>query len=184
LFEGGRMTAADAGKSALVLATLVAGLPAYVLVKVLAPGFYARKDVKTPVLVGLAALAAGVAANFVLVPRLGLVALPLSTAGTAWLNALALYAFLHKRGHYRLHGPVAFRVARQLVAAAAMGATLWLLSGALAGFMDGSKLATAIGLAAMMLAAVTVYFGLGWLIGAIDRADVMLLLRRKKVEPN
>lgn len=180
LFEGGRMSAEDAGKSALVLSLLVAGLPAYVLIKVLAPGFYARKDVKTPVLVGLAALAAGVASNFALVPRLGLPALPLSTALTAWLNALVLYVILHRRGHYRLHGPVAFRVGRQLVAAAAMGATLWLLSGALAGFMDASKLFKLIGLAGMMGAAVIVYFGLGWLIGAINRADVMLLLRRKK----
>ncbi len=180
LFEGGKMTAEDAGKSAMVLAVLVSGLPAYVLIKILAPGFYARKDVKTPVVVGLAALAAGVAANFVLVPRLGLVALPLSTAGSAWINAVALYAILHARGHFRLHGPVAFRVGRQLVAAAAMGATLWFVNGALAGWMEESKLRLLVGLAATGAAGTLVYFGLGWLIGAINRDDVMVLLRRKK----
>ena len=49
LFQGGRYTAEDAAITGNILAILVTGLPAYVLVKVLTPGFYARKDVKTPV---------------------------------------------------------------------------------------------------------------------------------------
>jgi hypothetical protein len=59
LFEGGRFTAADAAVSALVLSILVAGLPAYVMIKVLAPGFFARKDMWTPLWVTVASLAAG-----------------------------------------------------------------------------------------------------------------------------
>jgi putative peptidoglycan lipid II flippase len=50
LFQGGEFTAEDAATTGLILAIIVAGLPAYVLIKVLTPGFYARKDVKTPVL--------------------------------------------------------------------------------------------------------------------------------------
>ena len=49
LFQGGKFTAEDAATTALVLSIIVAGLPAYVLIKVLTPGFYARKDMKTPV---------------------------------------------------------------------------------------------------------------------------------------
>src|SRR3546814_8983730 len=48
-FRGGHFSLADATITGRVLACLVAGLPAYVLVKVLTPGFYARKDTKTPV---------------------------------------------------------------------------------------------------------------------------------------
>ena len=76
-----------------MLATLVLGLPAYVLIKILSPGFYARRDVRTPVIIAVVTLVLGVLANFILVPRLGIVALPLSTAGAAWANALTLAAF-------------------------------------------------------------------------------------------
>lgn len=180
LFEGGKMSAAEVANTALVLAILVSGLPAYVLIKVLTPGFYARKDMKTPVLIGVGSLTLGVLSNFILVPMIGLAALPLSTAVSAWINCIALYAILHKRGHYALHGDVAFRVGRQLVAAIAMGATLWFLSNLLGDFMAQSKLFKIIGLGAMMAAGGTVYFGLGWVIGAINKDDVMVLLRRKK----
>ena len=150
------------------------------LIKVLTPGFYARKDMKTPVLIGVGSLTLGVLSNFVLVPMIGLAALPLSTAVSAWINCIVLYVILHKRGHYALRGAVAFRVGRQLIAAIAMGATLWFLSNLLSGFMTQSKLFKVIGLGAMMAAGGTVYFGLGWVIGAINKDDVMVLLRRKK----
>ncbi len=180
LFEGGKMTAADADKSALVLAILVAGLPAYVLIKVLTPGFYARKDMKTPVVIGLVSLGLGVVSNFILVPLLGLAALPLSTAIFAWFNCLALYIILHKRGHYTLNGGVAFRVGRQLIAALVMGAALWFMTQALGPFMAEGKLQSVVGLGGMMAVGGAVYFGLGWMIGAINRDDVMILLRRRK----
>ena len=180
LFEGGKMSAAEVANTALVLAILVSGLPAYVLIKVLTPGFYARKDMKTPVLIGVASLTLGVMSNFILVPMIGLAALPLSTAVSAWINCIALYAILHKRGHYALHGDVAFRVGRQLVAAIAMGAILWFLSNLLGDFMAQSRFFKIIGLGALMAAGGIVYFGLGWIIGAINKDDVVMLLRRKK----
>jgi putative peptidoglycan lipid II flippase len=180
LFEGGKMTAEQAGNTAVVLAVLVAGLPAYVLIKVLTPGFYARKDMKTPVIVGIVALCIGVLSNFLLVPIIGLPALPLSTAAGAWINCGVLYAILHKRGHYSLRGDIAFRVGRQLIAAIAMGALLLLMGQLLGEFMAQSKFAKIIGLGAMMAAGGTAYFGIGWMIGAINKDDVLVLLRRKK----
>lgn len=182
LFEGGRFTAADAANTALVLSILAAGLPAYVLIKVLTPGYYARKDVKTPVVVGMSALVLGVLSNFVLVPILGLAALPLSTAIGAWLNALALYVILQRRGHYRLHGATALRVARQLIAALAMGGALYGLMLLLGNMLDGSKTVRLMALTALVAVGPTVYFGVGWVIGAVNRADVMTLLRRKSAK--
>ena len=179
VFEGGKMTAADAANTALVLATLVAGLPAYVLIKVLTPGFYARKDVRTPVIVGVGALVIGVLSNFILVPTLGLVALPLSTAISAWINMLVLYGLLHTRGHYSLSGGVAYRVGRQVIAAIAMGATLYALNILLADWMEAGRTHKVIGLGGMIGAGGIVYFGVGWIIGAINKEDVLILLRRK-----
>ena len=82
LFQGGKFTAEDAATTGLVLSIIVAGLPAYVMIKVLTPGFYARKDMKTPVLIAFIALVVGVTANFVLIPIMGIAALATTTAAS------------------------------------------------------------------------------------------------------
>ena len=83
-----------------ILAILVTGLPAYVLVKVLTPGFYARKDMKTPVRIAIGVLVASVAANFLLIPVIGIYSLAAVTSAGAWLNVLLLFAILAARGHF------------------------------------------------------------------------------------
>jgi putative peptidoglycan lipid II flippase len=180
LYQGGRFTAADAANTGLVLSILSAGLPAYVAIKVLVPGFYARQQMWMPVLIGVASLVIGVSMNFILVPQFGLPALPFSTAFAAWLNAISLYIVLHMRGDFRLTGSLAFRISRQLIAALAMGAALWAVQYALAPMLPDSSLGRLIMVVAVVATGPIVYFGLGWMIGAINRDDVMLLLRRKK----
>jgi len=182
LFEGGRFTAEDAATSALVLSLLVTGLPAYVIIKVLAPGFYARKDMKTPVVVTLATLALGVIANFIWIDDFGIAVLPLTTSAAAWLNALALYALLAARGHFRIEGWLVSRLARQLAAAAAMGATIWLVGGLLEDSFAGSVGERLLGTLALIGAGSVVYFTLAWVTGGMDKEDLLVLLRRKKVE--
>jgi putative peptidoglycan lipid II flippase len=182
LFEGGRFTSADAATSALVLSILVTGLPAYVMIKVLAPGFYARKDMKTPVVLTLATLALGVAANFIFIDDVGIAILPLTTSAAAWLNALALYFLLARRGHFRVESWLALRLVRQLAAAVAMGATIWLVGVLLSGYFAGSIGQRLLGTIALIGAGAIVYFTLAWITGGMDREDLLVLLRRKKVE--
>lgn len=181
LFQGGKFDAEDARLTGLVLSIIVAGLPAYVLIKVLTPGFYARKDMKTPVWIAVAMLVAGVALNFALLDIMGIATLPFTTALTAWGNCLILYGILHVRGHFRIETWLVSRLLRQLIAAAAMGAVLWLLMHELSGFFAGSVGERLAGIGALVSAGGIVYFGLGWIIGAINREDVMILLRRRKV---
>ncbi len=180
LYQGGRFTANDAANTGLVLSILSAGLPAYVAIKVLVPGFYARQQMWMPVLIGVASLVIGVSMNFVLVPQFGLPALPFSTAFAAWLNAMALYSVLHARGDFRLTGKVAFRISRQLVAAIAMGAALWGVQYGLAPILPDSSAGRLAMVVAVVATGPLVYFGLGWMIGAINRGDVKLLLRRNQ----
>ncbi|HEU5482566.1 MAG TPA: murein biosynthesis integral membrane protein MurJ [Sphingomicrobium sp.] len=182
LFEGGRFTANDAATSALVLAILVTGLPAYVMIKVLAPGFYARKDMKTPVVITLVTLALGVVANFIWIDDIGIAILPLTTSAAAWANALALYVLLAARGHFRIEGWLAVRLVKQLAAAAAMGATIWIVGGLLQGYFAGSIGQRLIGTIALIGAGSLVYFALAWITGGMDRDDLLMLLRREKVE--
>ncbi|HKR24885.1 MAG TPA: murein biosynthesis integral membrane protein MurJ, partial [Allosphingosinicella sp.] len=182
LFQGGRFTAEDAAVTGLVLSIIVAGLPAYVLIKVLTPGFYARKDMKTPVWIAFVMLGLGIAANFALIPILGIAALAATTAASAWLNALALYVVLHRRGHFRMERWLWVRLAKQLFAAAVMAAILWLVQGQLEGFFDGSAGRRILAVGALVSAGALVYFTLAWTTGGMDKEDVLVLLKRKKVK--
>jgi len=182
LFEGGRFTEADARVTAAVLAMLVAGLPAYVLIKILSPGFYARRDMKTPVAIAVATLLGSVALNFILVPRLGIVALPLSTAIGAWANALLLAGLLQARGHFRVPSWLASRLVRQLLAGTAMGAALWFMQSLLADRFAGSAVDQVLGLGALVVGGGFVYSAVAWAIGGINRDDILILLRRKRVD--
>ena len=180
LFQGGRFTAEDAATTGLVLSIVVAGLPAYVLIKVLTPGFYARKDMKTPVYIAFAMLGLGVALNFALIPYLGIAALALTTAASAWLNALALYVILHARGHFRMESWLVVRILKQLLAAAVMAAVLWFLQGQLDGWFAGSAGRRILGVGALVSAGAFVYFTLAWTTGAMDKEDILVLMRKKK----
>jgi putative peptidoglycan lipid II flippase len=180
LFQGGEFNAADAATTALVLSIIVAGLPAYVLIKVLTPGFYARKDMKTPVAIAFAMLIVGVGMNFALIPTLGIAALALSTAATAWLNALTLYVILHKRRHFRIDAVLWGRLIRQLLAAIAMAAALYFVREQLSGFFAGSTGRRLIGVGALVSVGGLVYFAVAWTIGAMNKEDILILLRKKK----
>lgn len=183
LFEGGRFTKANAEVSALVLSIIVAGLPAYVMIKVLAPGFFGRKDMWTPLWITAASLAVGVAANFVLVPIMGIAALAATTAGAAWINAIALYVVLALRGHFRFERWLVLRLAKQLLAALVMAGAILLVQTAFAGFFSGSAGQRLVATAALVATGGIAYFAIAWFSGAMDKDDLLILLRRKKVKP-
>ena len=179
LFQGGRFTAEDAAITAMTLAIIVMGLPAYVLVKVLTPGFYARQDTATPVKTAAVTLIANVGLNFALIPTFKIAGLAAAIAICSWLNCLMLYVILHRRGHFRIEGWLASRITRQVVAGAAMAAVLWFVQGKLAGFFEGSAGHRLVGVGALIAAGMAVYFPLVWLIGGMDKEDIQALVRRR-----
>ncbi|MFM7028513.1 MAG: murein biosynthesis integral membrane protein MurJ [Chakrabartia sp.] len=180
LFRGGAFTPHDAEITGQTLGIIALGLPAYVLVKVFTPGFFAREDTKTPLKIAMWVLAANIALNFALVPLFELHGLAAALMLTAWLNCAMLYATLHKRGHLTISKAVAGRVARQVVAALAMAATLYGVNLAIGPMFNGGTLARMIALSVLIGAGGIVYFGLGWLIGAFDREALIGLIRRRK----
>ena len=178
-FVGGKMKAADGVVMAQIVTALVAGLPSYVLVKVFQPAFFSREDTRTPVWTAVAALVINIGINFAVVPRYGIVGLAAATAFTSSLNVLMLYAILHRRGWYRAHAPLLGRIARQLLATAAMGAALYLLLPLMADRYGGHLADRMWSLAVLVLGGGAVYFGAAFATGAIDRATLGQLKRRK-----
>jgi putative peptidoglycan lipid II flippase len=94
LFERGAFTNTDAQATGYTLSAFAMGLPAYVLVKILSTSFFARQDTKTPMKVAIMAVALNFTLNCLLIGPLSYVGLALSTAISAWLNALTLGAIL------------------------------------------------------------------------------------------
>jgi putative peptidoglycan lipid II flippase len=179
IFQGGRFDLADAILTGGVLSALVMGLPAYVLVKVLVPNFYARADTRTPVYAAFAALGVFVALNVVFLERFGVIGVAVASAIGAWLNAAVLYAVLVARGHYRVPGALLLRLARQLFAAAAMGAALWFARDLLTGYYTAGVFARLFALTVLVAAAGIVYFGVAYAIGAVDRERIAQLTKRE-----
>ena len=180
LFQGGKFTAQDAMITSNTLAIIVSGLPAYVLVKVITPGFYARKDTKTPVKTAVIVLVANVVLNFLLIPPFGIYGLAIAISACSWLNAIMLYVILNRRGHFRIEGWLWGRIARQIAAGLVMVAALYGLRVLLADWFAGSVIERLAGVSALVGTGGVVYFVTAFLIGAMDRDGIMTLLRRKK----
>ena len=180
IFEAGRFNARDAHFTALTLSIIALGLPAYVLVKVLTPGFYARRDTATPVKVAIGVLVANVILNFALIPSFGIAGLAAAVALSSWLNCIVLYVILHRRNHFRVEFWLASRIARQLIAAVAMAVAIIAIRTALSSWFDGSSAQRLAGVVAIVAGGMIVYFPLVWVLGGTDREELKMLLKRKR----
>lgn len=178
-FVGGKFTPADGLIMAQIVVALVCGLPSYVLVKVLEPGYFSRGDTRTPVITAASALAFNIFLNLVVVRPYGIVGLAAATACSASVNCLLLYGNLHRRGHFRFDLPLLGRIVRQIAAAAIMAAALWFLLHATLPLYSGSVLEKAGGILMLVAAGLSVYAVTAWLIGAVDKEDIAILARRR-----
>jgi putative peptidoglycan lipid II flippase len=127
LFQRGAFSAADTQATAAALTAYAAGLPAFVLIKVLAPAFFARHDTATPVKVAIAAMASNLCLTLVLMQFLAHVGIALATTAAGWVNALSLLVLLIRRGHFRFDERARRHLPRIATAALGMGAVLVLL---------------------------------------------------------
>jgi putative peptidoglycan lipid II flippase len=107
LFGYGEFDAQDIEMSSLSLMAMCLGLPAFIYIKVLAPGYYARQDTRTPVRIGIIAMVSNMGFNLLYVlPMLYLdipgphAGLALATTTSAYMNAIMLYRGLRKQGVY------------------------------------------------------------------------------------
>ena len=175
LYHYGAFTDRDVAQTTLALMGYGVGVLGLVAIKVLAPGFFAKQDTRTPVKIAVVVLVFTQAMNFLLVPYLAHAALTLSIGLGALLNALWLLIGLRRNRSFVAKAGWGMLLLRVLLASAAMGAVLFYA----AGHWDWTALRTTpwlrIGLMAGVLSAcAVVYFatlrGLGM--------DIRALLRR------
>jgi putative peptidoglycan lipid II flippase len=158
LFHYGEVTDRDVVMSAQSLRAYSLGLLAFMLIKVLAPGFFAREDTVTPVKIGVFAMVANMVLNLALIVPLAHAGLALATSISAWLNALLLWRGLARQGAWKSQ-PGAGRFLLQLmVANLLLAGAILLLNEPVRAWMAAGAMDRAADMATLVVAGAGTYF--------------------------
>ena len=187
-FARGAFRASDAANAGLALMHYAWGVPAFVMIKVLAPAYFANEDTKTPMAYALTSVALNTALGAGLffwlksqgVP--GFPGLAIATSAAAWVNVILLAGTLVRRDWYRPGPRLVSRLIRASVATALMGAALF-------GMLHFRDEVYAIALSSRLITTmVFIFAGMGvygiaaFLTGAVRVTDIKGLVRRRAVE--
>lgn len=184
IFTRGAFLTADANQAGLALVHYAWGVPAFVLIKVLAPGFFAREDTKTPMRFALVSVVINTilgASLFFWFSRQGEPGFPglaIATSIAAWANALMLGFGLAKRGWYRPGAILIDRLIRASLATAVMTTALWFAlqhQDLIRTQIYDSKLVTAL---AVIFVGILVYAIAALLFGAVRAREIIGALKR------
>ncbi|KQU55936.1 murein biosynthesis protein MurJ [Sphingomonas sp. Leaf339] len=178
LFQHGKFGAMESLLTAQALAAFSVGLPSYILVKVLTPGYYARGDTRTPVRYATISIAVNLVLNLILIVPLRHMGPPLATAIASTVNVALLYRTLTKRGHFAPDAQLRRRAPRLGVAAVMMGAAMWFLNILFEPYVTGTSLERWLALAVLVGTGCVVYAAATVLTGAVRIADLKKLVRR------
>ncbi|RZM36719.1 MAG: murein biosynthesis integral membrane protein MurJ [Sphingomonas sp.] len=180
LFQHGKFSAQDSLFTAQSLAAFSIGLPSYILVKVLTPGYYARSDTKTPVRYATLSMVVNLGLNLLLIKPLGHMGPPLATAVASTVNVALLYRTLVARGHFTADARLVRRTWRLLVAALLMGAVMFFLNHLFQPFVTGTSVERWGAMVVLVATGGVVYAIATLLTGAFRLGDIATLVRRTK----
>ena len=179
LFQRGAFGPTETAATAAALAAYASGLPAFVLVKVLAPGFFAHRNTATPVKVAVAAMVLNLLLTIGLMQVWGHVGVALALSGSGWMQALTLLVLLRRHGHFRLDRRVMRNMPRIAAATLAMAATLWGLCLALAPALGGPAVIRLAALAGLIAAGAAVFALVVLALGVTGWRELRGQLRRQ-----
>jgi putative peptidoglycan lipid II flippase len=157
-FQHGAFGVHDVMMTRAALVGYSVGLIGLILVKILAPGFYARQNIKTPVKIGIVTLLATQAMNALFVGWLQHAGLALSIGLGACLNSAILFYYLRKHGIYHPEPGWAKFFAKIFVAVLALGMALWYGMGTEQSWLNSSGWSRILRLSALVSGGIAVYF--------------------------
>ncbi len=177
LFERGAFDVQTTTTTARALGYFALGLPAFVLVKVFSPGFFAREDTKTPMKVAFVTMAINVVLSLALFPVLAEAGIAIATSVAGWVNAVFLATILIARGHWTYAPATVRRVVLIAVCAAIMAGTLWLGLRWLGPVFapDAGFLKQVMALGGLVVAGAAIYFAGAQITGAARLGDLRRL---------
>ena len=168
LFERGQFAAAETAATSAALLAYATGLPAYVLIKVLGPCFFARMDTVTPVKIGAACVLLNIVLNLILMGPLLHVGVALATSISSWINALLLAIVLSRRGQLSLDRRLRRALPRIVAATAVMLSVLWGVSL----LLTGLAWPRAVDLACFLILGAISFFAVAFVTGAVSPVNL------------
>lgn len=157
LFMRGEFDMQDVSMSAMSLWAYASGLLSFMLVKVLAPGYYSRQDTKTPVKFGIVAMLSNMILNIIFAVPFGYVGLAIATALSATLNAGLLWFGLYKSGVYQRQEQSVAVLFRIVCSGVVMAGLLFYMTPALAQWAEFSLLESVLHLTGLIIGGAIVY---------------------------
>ncbi len=124
LFERGAFSALDTPATASALAAFATGLPAFVMIKVLSPAFFAREDTKTPMVYAGISVIVNIVGSLSLFFLIGHVGIAIATSLAGWTNAILLMVTLMRSGGFKIEGDLRRRLVPVILSSLVMGAAL------------------------------------------------------------
>jgi len=181
LFQHGAFGPAETAATGDALTAYALGLPAFVLVKILAPGFFARHDTKTPVMIAVGALAANAALTVILGILLPFAHVGIASATTVagWINASLLLALLLRRRHFALDQRARRSLPRIAAASVGMGLLLIVLERLLAAPLEGDLAHRVMALMALLAAGLGIFTLLTLVLGGVSWRETLQRIRRQ-----
>lgn len=165
LFQSDVFLPSDVAMAQRSLMAYSLGLIPFIMIKVLAPGFYARQDTKTPVRIAIIAMLTNMVFNIILVFPLAHAGLALATTLAACINATLLFRGLRREEVFKLEAGWISLILRGLAASAAMGIMLYILGGNLDSWIGMQMWDRIWRLLLLILSGATIYFAALLLLG-------------------
>jgi putative peptidoglycan lipid II flippase len=179
LFGRGAFDVHAVSETSAALVAYATGLPAYVLIKVLTPSFFAREDTRTPVRIAVFAMLANIIMNLLFMRYWGHVGIAYASSLSAWANALALGVVLNRRGELFLDARLLRQSLRAFLASLGMGVALYLYVHTYGYTLFGGSINQWIGVAVLVVGGLALYVALVSLFGAAKLADILRLLKHR-----
>ncbi len=179
LFERGAFDRTASYETARALSFFAMGLPAYVLIKVLTPAYFAREDTKTPLIYASCSVATNIIGSLILFPLIGHVGIAMATALAAWVNVSLLIWTLKRRGDFGLDADSKVRLVRMALSCVGLMAMALLVSSMLAKHFDAGGLPSVISIAVLVVLSGGVYLVLTISLKAITPQQILGALRRR-----
>ena len=180
LYLHGAFTREDMIATMLALMAFTAGLPAFLLVKILAPGFFANHDTKTPLKIALICVVINLVLNLTLIHPFAHVGMAMATSIAGWVNALMMARVLMKRGVFQPDAALKRRLLRMMIAGKAMVLAVMLANFSVSAFYEGGVVLRSVTLLGVVALGMVVY-GYGvWRFHAVDREELKRVFIRRR----
>ena len=182
LFERGAFDAAATAATAPALAAFALGLPAFVLIKVFQPGFFAREDTVIPTILAAISVAINIVLSLLLFPVYAHIGIAIATSVAAWINTIFLAGILMKRGYFVVNIHLLKTHALIILASLLMAILLWVGADMGAKFISNSAQPfLQIGVFALLLGiGMAGYFLILQLFGIVRLKDLITQISRKR----